>query len=231
MRASTNTIPDGNLAHGEEGVALVVVLLSSSLLLALGGGLVMLTTTESRIAATFRDGQVALYAAEAVLARAMVDLDGVADLDLVLTGARRSTFVDGAPAGSRTFAGGTVDLEAITNDERCGSPVCTVAAMNAVTDERPWGANNPRWQLFGYGPLSMLDAESPPGFYLAVWVGDDPLETDANPLADGVDPSPGAGRILIRAVAFGPHGVRRRVEVVAERSPGGFRVQSWRPLR
>ena len=219
------------LAAGEDGLALVVVLLSSTLLLALGGGLVMLTATEARIAATFRDGQVALYAVEAALARAVVDLDEAGDVNALLAGTARSTFVDGAPSGLRTFAGGTLDLDAATNDERCSAAACSVAAMNAVTDERPWGPNNPRWQPFGYGPLTMLVPGSPSGFYVLVWLGDDPLEIDDDPVTDGIGVSPGARVVALRAAAYGPHGVRRRVEATVGPSPGGYQVRSWRLLR
>jgi hypothetical protein len=212
-------------------VALVVVLLSSTLLLALGGGLIMLATTESRIAATFRDGHAVLYASEAAIARALADIAMAGDLNDLFAGARLSTFVDGAPTGFRTFAGGTLDLVAATNEEGCGAPACTVAAMNAVTGDRPWGVNNPRWQPFAFGEMSALVPGSPPGLYVVVWVGDDPLETDGDPLQDAPGLlDPGHEVLLLRAAGYGPHGVRRRVEVTVVRSGTGIRVHSWRTL-
>ena len=33
---------------------------------------------------------------------------------------------------------------------------CTAAQMNANSRERPWGINNPRWQLYAYGPIEQL---------------------------------------------------------------------------
>ena len=43
--------------------------------------------------------------------------------------------------------------------------------------------------------------------YIAVWVADDPSETDNNPPADV------NGVLTVMAQAFGPHGTRRAVEV------------------
>ena len=223
--------PSRDLIHSDQGLALIVVLLSSTLLLALGGGLIMLATTESRIAATFRDGHAVLYASEAAIARALADVAAAGGLDDLLDGTRLSTFVDGPPTGVRTFAGGTFDLGTATNEERCGAPVCTADTMNAVTAERPWGANNPRWQPFAFGGMAALVAGSPPGLYVVVWVGDDPLETDGDPLRDAPDPlDPGHEVLLLRAAGYGPHGVRRRVEAAVVRSGREVRVRSWRPL-
>jgi hypothetical protein len=46
-------------------MATIMVVLASTLLLALGGSLALATATESAISASYRDGVVALYAAEA----------------------------------------------------------------------------------------------------------------------------------------------------------------------
>jgi hypothetical protein len=66
-------------AADERGAALVLALLAIVLLLALGGALIVLTMTETKIAATFRDGVAALYAAEAALDRALVDINAAGD--------------------------------------------------------------------------------------------------------------------------------------------------------
>ena len=84
------------------------------------------------------------------------------------------------------------------------------------TDERPWGANNPRWQLYAYGQLDDMiptsTINSP--FYVVVMVGDDPSENDGNPLKDGTgDHESGARR----------HCAARR-SVRAVRRPQGDRV-------
>ncbi len=48
-----------------------------------------------------------------------------------------------------------------------------------------WGANNPVWQVYAYGPVSDLlpNGVSSPVFVL-VLVGDDPSESDSNPQVD-----------------------------------------------
>ena len=50
----------------------------------------------------------------------------------------------------------------------------------ADTSQRPWGANNPVWRLFAYGPISILlpapDVNS--AYYIVVMVADDPSEND-----------------------------------------------------
>ena len=63
--------------------------------------------------------------------------------------------------------------------------------MDAYSEERPWLVNNPRWQLFAYGNVGDLlptgTINSP--FYVVVLIGDDPSETDDNPLVDGGPPA------------------------------------------
>jgi hypothetical protein len=98
--------------------------------------------------------------------------------------------------------------------------------MSAVTADRPWGANNPRWALFSYGPLSAMSSESgalPSPDYVVVLVADDPAESDGDPSRDGEPGSgPGAGVILVRAEAFGPLEAHRVVQAaVARGRPAG----------
>jgi hypothetical protein len=105
--------------------------------------------------------------------------------------------------------------------------------MDAVTIERPWGANNPRWQPYAYGPLDALLA---PGaissqYYIFVMVADDQAESDGNPLLDGSDPAnPGSGVALLRGEAFGPKGARHGFEATIARGTAAVRVLSWRNL-
>ncbi len=208
---------------GDQGVALIVVLLAIALLMALGLAVVLPSMTEDRIAGAFRDGVEALYAADAAAARALADLPGVDEWDRVLDGSSRSTFVDGPPGGPRVVpGGGTLDLTVETNMLRCGEALCDEADLTTVTAERPWGLNNPRWQLYAYGRLADLlpDGAIDSPMYVAVWVGDDPAESDDNPLADGLDTAgcvpgspacrnPGRGIAVVRAHAYGPRGTRR----------------------
>src|SRR5262252_6605037 len=136
--------------QGERGVALIVALMAMLVMAAIGTALVLAAATESRIARNFRNNTEALYAADAVLERVVDELRGVADWNLVLSGNLRSTFVDGEPGGARVLADSqTIDPGAILNDLNCRKiSSCSGAAMDAITADRPWGPNNPRWQLF-----------------------------------------------------------------------------------
>lgn len=72
--------------RGERGAALVLALVATMLLLTLGGAMVMLTATESAIAASFRDGIAALYAADGAVEQAIAGLGAVPDWDEWLAG-------------------------------------------------------------------------------------------------------------------------------------------------
>jgi len=219
----------------EHGVAMVVVLLCATLFLALGGALVAVVNTEATISATFREGVAALAAADAAVARVIADLPAAANLSDALTGAARSTFVDGAAIGPRPLPDGMVlDLGTATNIERCGEVACSDAQMDAVTAERPWGVNNARWQVYGSGWLRDLTPQigDAPNIYVVVWIGDDPLETDGSPLIDDGDVNaPAHDVVLLRAAAFAAYSVRRTVEVTVRRDGPTVRITSWREIR
>ena len=90
--------------------------------------------------------------------------------------------------------GSTIDLGEQVNLANCQkAAACSAAEMNAVTADRPWGANNPRWTLLAYAPLSALlpDTSLGPPAYVIVLVGDDPSEIDEDPSRDA---APGATR-------------------------------------
>lgn len=220
--------------RGERGSALVMVLLCATLFLVLGGALVIVGSTESVISATFREGAVALAAADAALARVASDLASALDLNALLGGFVSSTFADGSAVSPRTLPDGTLlDLGAATNVQRCGETTCTDAQMDAVTAERPWGVNNARWQLYGSGWLrDLAPGTEAPRVYIVIWIGDDPLETDGDPLSDDGSPtSPGHQTVLLRAVAYAGYSVRRQIEVAARREDGAVRFISWREVR
>lgn len=223
------------------GIALILALLVTSFLSAIGLGLALVVFMD-RLATGNRTGSVGLlYAAEAGLELTARDVAHANWAD-ALAGSARGTFTDGEPFGVRAIpGGGAVNLTATTNQLNCGQAgACTPAQMDANSDDRPWGANNPRWQLYAYGPLENLPQVARPGpCYLAVWVADDGAELDGDPLADG----DGAGRgiLRVRAEAFGPMGSRRAIEAELARvctvtSGGevcqpGIRVQSWQEVR
>jgi hypothetical protein len=209
-------------ASGERGSALVVALMSMLLLSALGVALILTTSTETMLAANYGSGQEALYAADAAMERAMLEIPGMTDFDALLSGTLTSSFRDGSP-GSRTLPdGSTLDLLELTNLANCASTTgCSPDQMNAVTADRPWGPNNPRWQLFAHGRLDSLlpDGQMNTPYYVVVWVGDDPSETDGMPTRDDGNGSggPGRGVLLLRAEAFGPRGSHRRLEAAVQR--------------
>jgi hypothetical protein len=234
----------------ERGAAVILAMMTIFFLAALGVVVTLTTSTEMIIAGGYRGGEAARYAAEAAAERALADLSQAGDWNAFVGGSMRSTFVDGPPGGVRALPDGTtLDLDAQVNIANCQSSAgCSVAEMNAVTADRPWGLNNPRWRLLAYGPLENLapDAEVASPYYGVVLVGDDSLENDDDPDRDGTDAAnPGSGIIAIRALAFGPRGASRAIELTVARPPSdvqsgsyndrarltGVRILSWREVR
>jgi hypothetical protein len=217
----------------EDGVAMLVAVMAVLLLTALGAALILSSSAETIIAASFRSGIEARYAAAAMLDRGMDDLTSVEDWSLVTGGVLRSSWVDGAPTGPRRLGdGSTIDLMQLVNVANCQkSTACSLAELFAVTDDRPWGANNPQWQLYAYGPMRNMLApgiiDSP--YYVVLLAGN----------------GPSAGLLAVRAEAFGPRGAHAVVEATAARigvsgdewdyndhsGDDGVKVFSWREVR
>jgi hypothetical protein len=159
-----------------------------------------------------------LHAADGAIEIAAQELLEVDDWHTILGRSLLSRFVDGPAAGVRTLADGhAIDLSAAT-------------AM-ANGEIRPWGPNNPRWQLFAFAPLG-------PTTYVIVWVADDPLENDGDPGHDGRDPSnPGAGILALRAEAFGTRGAHKVVEATVRKRDAAVlpavtvEMLSWHEVR
>ena len=188
----------------QNGIAMMIAMMAMLLMTALGIALVMTTSSETVISSNFRNASEGLYAADAVLERAMDDLLTVPDWNSLLTGSTQSAFIDGAPSGARSLPdGSTIDLTQAVNMANCQKvTTCSDSDMDAVTTERPWAKNNPRWQLYAYGNLSdMMPTDSVnSSYYVIVMVGDDPGENDDKPLQDGLT-APGMGVIALRAEA------------------------------
>jgi PilX N-terminal len=177
--------------HREDGVALVVAMMALLLMTALGAALVLTTSSETMIAANYRNSSEALYAADAIVERAMDDLLAASDWNGVWSPSVRSAFVDGPPSGTRRLAdGSTIDLAEAVNLANCGHAAACSASL---------------WRLYAYGPLNEMistgSIDSP--FYVLLMVAADP--SDANVLA-------------LRAEAFGPRGAHRTIEVTVTRS-------------
>ena len=228
----------------ERGVALIMVMLVTAFLSALGLGL-LLAVFMDRLATGNMSASIGLlYAADAGIELAARDLALASNWSDVLSGAERAAFTDGAALGVRAIpGGGVVDLTAATNLLNCGKlTACTSGQMAANSTGRPWGVNNPHWQLFAYGRLEDLGGLArPTPCYLVVWIADDGREQDGDPLVDASEEGqPGHGIVRVRAEAFGLMGSRRAIEAeLARVCPGGddedclpgIRVQSWQELR
>jgi len=225
---STLHVPSHRAPRSERGIAMIIALMAMTLMIALGTALLLTTTTESKIVANFRNNSESLYAADAGLERALDDLLTIPDWNTLLNGTSKSALVDGAPSGNRTLSDGTIlNLNEVLSMANCQkTTACNLADMQQITTERPWGVNNPQWQLFAYGSLNTVlpqgGINSP--YYVIVLVGDDPSECDNDPLHDGGPPvAPcvtnfGAGVLALRAEAFGPRGSHKVVELTVART-------------
>lgn len=211
------------------------MLLTMVLITALGMALTLVTTTESRIASLYGEGMEAFYAADALVERVASELSTEPDWSLVLDGSVSSTFSDG-PEGLRTLSDGTtLDLVHETARVNCGKSSCTNADLEAISEARPWGANNPRWRVYASGPLSGMSGGTVDSrLYLVAWVGDDPSENDGFPLRDGdsrAGENPGLGRLSLLVQAYGAAGVRRAIAATVVRGRAGSRILTWRERR
>jgi hypothetical protein len=198
----------------ERGAALIIALMAMMLLTALGAAVVMVSNTETHIAGNYRNSQEALYAADAGVERVVQDLLLIPRWNDILAGTVQSGFVDGAMTSPKTLPGGG-------HMTLCCGPNTATAQLQAETDTANlWGANNPQWKLFAWGPLQDMlpnsQIDSP--MYLAVWVADDPADgpditaADGNPLVDT------NGTLTLHAEAVGPSGTRKVVEVTVART-------------
>jgi hypothetical protein len=209
-----------------------MALLASLLMGALGVALVLATSTETVIVGNFRWNRDALRAAGGALDRGIAELATVSDWTAVLNGAVQSRYMDGPASGRRTVSGQVVDLVQLVSMLNCGRLTpCTDGDITAVTADRPWGPNNPRWRVFGLGRFAR-QAGAASDCYVVVFVADDHSENDGDALRDGEGPlNPGTGRLLVRADAFGPGGAHASVEAVIERHAAErsrVRTLAWR---
>jgi hypothetical protein len=198
----------------QQGSALIIALMSMMLLTALGAAVVMVTNTETMIAANYRNGQEALYAADAGVERVVQDLLMVPRWNDILSGSEQSAFIDGSMSVQKILpAGGRITL--------CCDGNSATGQLQATTDAANlWGANNPRWKLFAWGPLnSMLpNASLDTAMYVAVWVADDPADGPDVAHADGNPAMDTNGVLTLHAEAYGPGGTRKVVEVTVART-------------
>jgi hypothetical protein len=187
----------------ERGVALVLALMAVLLLSALGLALVATTSTELLIASNYRNGQEALYAADAAAERALAELPVVSGWNTLFDGSTTSSFTDGPAAGIRTLADGSaLDLAQV------------VAAAGG-------GGNDPAWHLYAWGPVTRLlpAGQSDSAFYLVVLVADDPFQSDVLSIRSEAFGPRGAHKVIELTAA--------RADTTGEAA----RVLSWREVR
>ena len=228
----------------QEGSALVMALGALGVIVTLGLAVSLTVGVETDIASNAHAAVQALSLAEAAAETAAAELSALASWDGVLAGAVTAASFDGA-RGRRRAGGADIDLDRETAWLQCGAASCEGRRPDAMTAARPWGRNNAMWTVYASGGASDLlgdDVRALPG-YAVVWVGDDPGENDADPERDGGPPveeaaspiNPGAGVILLRAIAWGPRGSRRELEIVVERADpvasAGLRIRTWREVR
>ncbi len=189
--------------RSENGVALIVVLMATMLLTALAMTLVMVTSGETMLTANYRHSQETLYGADAAIERVVQDILTVSQWNDLLspTSNLQSSFTEGPSVV--TLADGTVvDVPR------------ELAALQARTDASGvWGADNPRWQIYGWGPISSMlpDGVDSPVF-VAIFIADDASETDNDPTTDT------NGVLTLHAEAWGAGGSRKAVEVTIART-------------
>lgn len=191
--------------RNQDGAALLLAITIALMLAAVGAAAVLTARIETLIAANFRQGEEALYAAEGGLARAIQDLSPLVDWTVLLAGAP-STFVDGAPTGSKQLPGGqTVVL-------CCGSGSLTDDLQQRGNGGASWGPNTPQWRLFGWGAASswLAAGRSSSPFYVVIWVSDDVDDADGNPWIDS------NGAVVIHALAVGPARARRSIQATVQ---------------
>jgi type IV pilus assembly PilX-like protein len=218
----------------DSGLAIVFVMLAMMLLSALGIALALTTASERQVAASYGIGLEVFYAADAAFERAIDDLSLAPDWNAVLGGGL-STFFDASSA--RVLPDGSVfNLTQATDIVNCGRSPCSLADLQANTSARPWGSNNPVWRVYASGRLADLSSSGSidSNVSVVVWVADDPLETDGQPMIDGATtngPNPGAGLLQVLVHAYGPLGTRRVIEATLRRDDSRTRVLSWREVR
>jgi hypothetical protein len=203
----------------QNGAALIIALMSMMLLTALGAAVIMVTNTETMIAANYRNGQEALYAADAAVERVVQDLLMVPRWNDILSGAEQSAFIDGSMTAQKVMPGGA--RLTLCCDPPNTPPSTATGVLQANTDAiNAWGTNNPKWQLFAWGPVSNMlpntTVDSP--MYVAVWVADDPADGQTISVPDGDPTKDTNGVLTLHAEAYGPGGTHKIVEVTVGRT-------------
>jgi hypothetical protein len=192
------------------GGALLPVLLLMFLFSAIALGAAVVVRSETLVSERFRQSAQALHAADAALDIVTAELRVMTTWVPVLAGGRRSAYAEGAFAGTRSVpAGGVVSL--------CCGPASTFGRLKAETAVSPLPARRRVvWQPFLWSSFdALVPHDEPTRLFVVAFVGEDEEEA-------GVEGSGDAnGTIVVRVEAIDPGGLRRSIEAVVGRRPGG----------
>ena len=233
----------------ENGVALTMAMMACMLLSAMAAALILLSSAETIIAGHFRSSIEARFAAEAMMAHGIDLASRTDDWAGSIAGSTPPAWTDGALAAPRRLADGSMlDLGQAVNLANCHKTTpCALQDLAAVSVDRPWGASNPSWRPYAYGPLSgmLADVTIDSSYYVLLLVADDP--TASHRAADSDAPARLREGIALRAEAFGPRAAHAVIEVAADRAligaadeendyntgpgPLPMRILSWREVR
>jgi Tfp pilus assembly protein PilX len=210
----------------ERGSALIATLMVVVLLATLAAALALVISTESVTAANYVAAQQTLYAADAGIERAIAEFRLLTSWQSAPASASSSSDLNDGLSLARAPDGRTLDLVQLTARRQSESDMLY-----------PNTPNRPVWRLFGHASMNQMTgdtANAPP--YVAVWVADDPDDSDGDPATDTNDV------IVVHAAAFGIRGGHREVEATIRREeamaaglPGAMRIDvrliAWRELR
>jgi hypothetical protein len=185
--------------RNDGGLAILHVLILLTVLMAVAEGAALVARVEVRVSHFHRSERDATYAAQAMVAASVQELEREGDWHAVLSGARVAAFVDGPADLPRQIPGaGTVSV-------CCGAGSLTARAR---------AESGEAWQLFAWQSLNgLLNVTDAPRHYVAAWVLDDRDEGDGNPLVDSND------RISLRVESVSALGVRKTIETLIARAP------------
>lgn len=212
----------------QTGSALLPVMLLMFLFSAIAIGMVVVVRVETMVAMRFVQATQALHAADAAVALALSELRTMSDWTPVLAGAVQSARSDGAFAGRKVLSGAGSIVVCCGSSSVSGRLEAESALAGAVA------RRTLQWRPFLWSPLVALLPGSPlSSLYVVVFVEDDEDEDDGNGSADV------NGRVVVRAEAIQPDGLRRAVEALIEREPGdplrglapAVRLLRWREVR
>ena len=213
---------------GESGSALLPVMLLMFLFSAIAIGMVVVVRMETFVAVRFVQATQALHAADAGVALALSELRTMGDWTPVLAGAVQSARSDGVFGGRRDLPGGGLIALCCGSSSVAGRLTAESAVSGATARQ------GLPWRPFLWSPLPALLPAWPSGsLYLVVFVQDDEDEDDGDGAADV------NGRVVVRAEAIQPDGLRRVVEALVEREPPdplrglapAVRLLRWREVR